>query len=154
MIRLSVLAATFVFFASCCHKDSNSGTTRADIVRIQQYGGMRLENKVYEISDEAVKQDTSFRTGDTVSYLFNITLPDAKHEKVLRLLHEIPMQLLSENNILLGDPKFEVDGTATYVFIYRDGKKYTYLLADDVSTLPEYLREYALAVQQAFADLK
>jgi hypothetical protein len=129
-------------------------TIQADTIRLQQYGGMILDRKVYSISNDGVREDTSFRTADTTTYRFDVALPDAKYEKVKHLLQEIPEPLLQEQTILLGSPKFESDGTATYVIIFREGRKHTYLIADDVSTLPEYLKPFAQKVHQAIADLK
>ena len=154
MKRFLIPAIALFSLASCCHKDSNTTTIQADIVRIQQYGGMMPVHRAYEISDNAVKEDTSSRKADTINYYFNVVLADDKYQKVAGLLREIPMALLKEESILLGDPKFEVDGTATYVVIYREGRKHTYLLADNIDSLPEYLRGYALKIHQAFADLK
>lgn len=110
--------------------------------------------KVYSISANAVKEDTSHRVGDTTIYQFDKIIEAGKAEQVKSLLHEIPEMLIKEQLILIGEPRFEADGTATYVIIYKGGKKYTYLIAGDISALPEYLKPFAQKVQQAFTILR
>lgn len=155
-MRYILFILGLLFILPSCQKKDNTFTevTTVDSMRIQQYGGMMPRHRVYNITPDRLSQDTSFRSGDTVNYIFNVELGQDKLDLVLYLLHEVPKQLLEENNILIGDPQSQVDGTATYVFIYKDGVKHTYLVATDVSTLPSYMKVFGADVQQAFTDLQ
>jgi len=158
-MRLSncIFGLAILGFLGSCGANDNAQLSKkitADTIQLQQYGGMMPVRKVYSISANSVKEDTSHRTGDTTFYLFNKLIEGDKANQVKSLLNEIPEDLLREQMILIGEPHFEVDGTATYVIIYKDGRKYTYLLADDLVSLPEYLQPFAQKVQQAFATLR
>jgi len=154
LLGLSLICAAGIMSCKSNEDNAVSGKITADTIRIQQYGGMIPVRKVYSLSQGSLREDTSFRTGDTTGYRFNTVLGNEKYKRVKDLLAEIPAQLLHEETILIGEPHFERDGTATYLFVYLHGRKYTYLLSDEITTLPSYLKPFALQIRQAFIDLK
>ncbi len=156
MRYLIFLAAVVVVLQSSCCKcsDQMSSTVVADSIILQAYGGMIPIREAFLISRAGVKADTTRAYNDTLTaYHFGFSLPEATAAYAVPLLSKVPSALLLENAPVLGLPKFEVDGTAKYLVLFIHGKRYSYIIADDISSLPGYLQPFETEVQQVFQQL-